>query len=374
MTTKGMSWGWKDQDGSGNIDEREFNDGLREYTKSAEVLNQETGFVVPRAGRSHYFYTPIYDPYGGSRAEQHYSKMEQDWAAEDAVESGNAARALPGLQSPTQFKDLSKRSSRSGTYRSPGRSPGPSPSRSAMDAKAGRTPWVTRGGKLLDDDGDGAGAGTIDSAIRQRTNTKFRERHKDKPRFKTHAQLTAHRAEQMLPDISFDVDGDGVVSAQDFFLANKFDVNGDKMLDGDEVVELRKQMVKGVVEAYEKVPKAPTAQTRELLKDFTENLDKTVKSKHFLRKFERLYNTCAVSMTWDSKYTGGCLQPFEQKGAASGQVRSPSCRTKEMACRHSGQGMHHLFGAAKSSQVPPTPHPASRHGLQGLRQTACLEH
>ena len=27
-------------------------------------------------------------------------------------------------------------------------------------------------------------------------------------------------------------------------------------------------------------------------------------------------------MTWDSKYTGGCLKPFEQKGGRSGEARS----------------------------------------------------
>eukprot|EP01052_Picozoa_sp_SAG31_P072404 SAG31_NODE_31378_length_369_cov_0.488889_1_plen_70_part_10 len=32
--------------------------------------------------------------------------------------------------------------------------------------------------------------------------------------------------------------------------------------------------------------------------------------------------TTAVSMTWDSKYTGSCLKPFEQKGGKRGQARS----------------------------------------------------
>lgn len=39
---------------------------------------------------------------------------------------------------------------------------------------------------------------------------------------------TYHRAR--LPDATYDVDGDGVVSVRDLYLASKFDVNGDGIL------------------------------------------------------------------------------------------------------------------------------------------------
>eukprot|EP01052_Picozoa_sp_SAG31_P054035 SAG31_NODE_14160_length_824_cov_1.059310_1_plen_111_part_10 len=111
-----------------------------------------------------------------------------------------------------------------------------------MVGHAGRTPWEP---KLLDEDGE---ISEPPAGTKQMATMKLKEGHKPKPRYRTHGQLAKQRAKDMCPHHSFDVDGDGVVSAQDFFLASKFDVNGDKVLDADEVIELRKQMVKSVVD------------------------------------------------------------------------------------------------------------------------------
>jgi Ca2+-binding EF-hand superfamily protein len=319
MTTKGMSWKFRDQDGSGNIDPREFQESLREYDKAPHQLNQETGFVVPRAGVNHYFYEPIYDPYGESRAEQHYEQLQQQWGQADKLKAGDSKEVhlggaitikdrFPGRSSP----------SRSSSRRSGGSSRSPSHGRRSsggMAVDAGRTPWHP---KLLDpvamrqERGEGL---NYDPAKLGKTNMRLRENHRDQPHYHTTGELVAHRAEEMKPSRTFDVDGDGVVSAQDFFLASKFDVNGDKVLDEGEVKQLRKQMVKTVLETYKKVPRASTKETDEMLREFQgENLNKLVSSQHFLKKFEKLYQKTAVSMTWDSKFTGGCLKPFDQPG------------------------------------------------------------
>ncbi len=38
----------------------------------------------------------------------------------------------------------------------------------------------------------------------------------------------------MQPDITYDIDGDGVVSQKDYFIAQKFDFNQDGILDSQE--------------------------------------------------------------------------------------------------------------------------------------------
>eukprot|EP01050_Picozoa_sp_SAG11_P042611 SAG11_NODE_19715_length_460_cov_1.146814_2_plen_78_part_01 len=50
------------------------------------------------------------------------------------------------------------------------------------------------------------------------------------PTFDTATKLKEYRRLSNLPHHTFDVDGDGVVSQEDFLLANKFDDNGDGVL------------------------------------------------------------------------------------------------------------------------------------------------
>ena len=38
----------------------------------------------------------------------------------------------------------------------------------------------------------------------------------------------------MQPDITYDIDGDGAVSQKDYFIAQKFDLNKDGILDSQE--------------------------------------------------------------------------------------------------------------------------------------------
>lgn len=50
----------------------------------------------------------------------------------------------------------------------------------------------------------------------------------------TMSKLKEIRKEQAMPHISYDIDGDGFVSTNDYFFAKKFDSNNDGILEDDE--------------------------------------------------------------------------------------------------------------------------------------------
>ena len=109
-----------------------------------------------------------------------------------------------------------------------------------------------------------------------------------KPRYKTQGELLEARAKAMLPDPSFDVDGDGVVSSTDYYLSSQFDVDKDGHIDDEERAELRKTMVDALVRKYRAVPKVEDADTAEMIKMFTRDLDKTVQKATFMQDFNKL--------------------------------------------------------------------------------------
>ena len=303
-----VNWKKMDDDGSGNIDQREFQSKLRHYDPSPSEMAKRKGFSVPSAGQNHYFYTPIAEPYASAHAENHYRKLEADWVAEDVEEAGGESVMISnmmhhpgGSTGGDLIQNLGRSpsrspSKRSGGGRSPARSRSTPPRLSAAHERAGSKPWEP---KLLtlEDMGDVEDPGkTVPS-----TTMRLKYGHTRKPRYRTQRDLLGHRAQKMLPDPSFDIDGDGVVSSQDFFLASQFDVNNDGFLDEEERLELRKKMVKAVAQAYQKVPKAQNEAASALVRDFTRDLDATVNAKDFKQRFEKLYQATAVSMTWDSQ-------------------------------------------------------------------------
>jgi hypothetical protein len=109
-----------------------------------------------------------------------------------------------------------------------------------------------------------------------------------KPRYNTQKELLEARAKAMLPDPSFDVDGDGVVSATDYYLSSQFDVDKDGHIDDEERAELRKTMVDALVRKYRAVPKVEDEATAEMIKMFTRDLDKTVQKSTFMQDFNNL--------------------------------------------------------------------------------------
>ena len=80
-----------------------------------------------------------------------------------------------------------------------------------------------------------------------------------------------------LPDPTYDVDGDGVVSTKDLYLASKFDVNGDGVLQEDEVFELRSQMVDDILRVYDDLPHASdTRKIRGIMQEFRDRRDEVI--------------------------------------------------------------------------------------------------
>lgn len=54
------------------------------------------------------------------------------------------------------------------------------------------------------------------------------------PHSKTHSDLRKSMRRVNMPHISYDIDGDGIVSQEDYFLAKRFDLDGNGVLDSDE--------------------------------------------------------------------------------------------------------------------------------------------
>ena len=130
------------------------------------------------------------------------------------------------------------------------------------------------------------------------------------PKHRTVTELKASRAAKMRPDTTFDVDGDGVVSSTDYMLANKFDDDGNGVLDDEERTELRKKMVEKTVAEYRCLPRAKGKQTEELIKDFTKNLEQTVRAPDFNEKFNKLEIQTRISSTSNSTKMETVLQPL----------------------------------------------------------------
>jgi len=132
-----------------------------------------------------------------------------------------------------------------------------------------------------------------------------------KPKLRTRRELLQARKEALLPDKSFDVDGDGVVSAADYHLSSQFDVNKDGFIDKDERAQLRKAMVQSLIHKYTAAPKAESAETRNLINKFTRDLDRTVARDSFVHDFNELYNKTAMTQVCDSSQMFGVLCPRE---------------------------------------------------------------
>ena len=71
------------------------------------------------------------------------------------------------------------------------------------------------------------------------------------PRFRTRSALLAHRKRQDLPDASLDVDGDGVVSQRDYFLAHRFTERGSDRLSAEQLAAARDAVKHGLEDEFE---------------------------------------------------------------------------------------------------------------------------
>lgn len=67
---------------------------------------------------------------------------------------------------------------------------------------------------------------------------------------KTRSELIKKRKQEFIPDITYDIDGDGFVDHKDMAIAKMFDKNKDGVLDDDEKAEMKKAISSGIMEKY----------------------------------------------------------------------------------------------------------------------------
>lgn len=141
------------------------------------------------------------------------------------------------------------------------------------------------------------------------------------PKTKTRTQLFDDRRRDKLPDMSFDVDGDGFVSQQDFYMSNQFDDNNDKVLQEDEQHELRKKLVTDTVHNYMKLPhKIKERTVVPMIEEFTQDLDQAVTDPKFNSRLQQLANASAVSNTYNSTKVHHAIQPHPNLAKPKGSA------------------------------------------------------
>lgn len=79
----------------------------------------------------------------------------------------------------------------------------------------------------------------------------------EKPKYRTAGEMWHDRWQTMQPHPSFDVDGDGVVSNLDYYLAKQFDRDNNGILDDQEKIEMRKVLTKKGTEAFQAMGHGP---------------------------------------------------------------------------------------------------------------------
>lgn len=82
-------------------------------------------------------------------------------------------------------------------------------------------------------------------------------RYVDRPKHASTNSLWLSRWKSVQPDLSFDIDGDGVVSNEDLLIAREFDRDGNGALDSDERRTLRRSLAKTEMERYYSLPHGP---------------------------------------------------------------------------------------------------------------------
>ena len=130
------------------------------------------------------------------------------------------------------------------------------------------------------------------------------------PRFRSRSEMMQFRRESMLPHHTFDVDGDGVVSSEDFKLAQAFDINKDGTLDLDERHELRKDMVNTLITKYRRLPHSEGEEAEQMIRRFTKDLESTVEASDFIHNYNKLHSKTMVANTHDSTNMHEATQPL----------------------------------------------------------------
>ena len=172
----------------------------------------------------------------------------------------------------------------------------------------------------------------------------------EQPKYQTPGQLWHGRWETMQPHPSFDVDGDGVISNLDYYLAKQFDRDNNGVLDQDEIVEMRKVLTKKGTEAFHAMGHGPhvkslAAKAHSSLFDQTprdmdpaKSIDPHSEQWHLQMK--HLENKTAAQSGMSSHVVKKCV---EHADTEAGQINMMD----EMV----GQGVHQMMGSGwKSDQ------------------------
>ena len=130
------------------------------------------------------------------------------------------------------------------------------------------------------------------------------------PRFRSRSEMMEFRRESMMPHHTFDVDGDGVVSSEDFKLAQAFDINKDGELQLDERHDLRKDMVNTLITKYRRLPHANSEEAEQMIRRFTKDIDTTVNASDFIHNYNKLHSQTMVQNTHDSTQMHEATQPI----------------------------------------------------------------
>ena len=170
----------------------------------------------------------------------------------------------------------------------------------------------------------------------------------EQPKYQTPGQMWHDRWQTMQPHPSFDVDGDGVVSNVDYYLAKQFDRDNNGVLDQDEIIEMRKILTKKGTDAFHAMGHGPhvaslAAKTHSSLFDQTPRDMDPAKgidphSDQWHLQMKNLENKTAVQSGMSSDIVKKCV---EHSDTEAGQINMMD----EMV----GQGVHQVS--------PHSPHP-----------------
>lgn len=166
----------------------------------------------------------------------------------------------------------------------------------------------------------------------------------ENPKYRTSGEMWHDRWETMQPHASFDVDGDGVVSNLDYYLAKQFDRDHNGMLDDEEKIEMRKVLTKKGTQAFQAMGHGPhvasiAAKTHSSLfnptpreTDPTKNIDPHSNEWHLQMK--NLENKTKSRAGMSSHVVKKCV---EHADTEAGQINMMDSMV--------GQGIHQMMGS-----------------------------
>lgn len=134
------------------------------------------------------------------------------------------------------------------------------------------------------------------------------------PSHKTAADLFHTQHLSRLPDPTYDVDGDGVVSTEDLYMASKFDCNGDGILDQDELISLRRKMVNDVLQDYTEQPFAASGPSAQQVNAIVDSYKKSMGAD------DETATAAVLDENFPKKFNILQQQLFTQSGQSSNQM------------------------------------------------------